>query len=67
MREKYIAPGIEVIKMDVEGSIMALSAVGPATPGINSSSRRSGSTRSGSSAGLNDLEDMISDILQYEK
>lgn len=67
MREKYIAPSIEVIKMDVEGSIMALSAVGPATPGIKSSSRRSSSIRSGSSAGLNELEDMISDILQYEK
>ncbi len=67
MRKKYIAPSIEVIKIEVEGSIMALSAGGPASPGIRSSSRRSRSTRSGSSAGLSDLEDMISDILQYEK
>ena len=67
MREIYIAPGIEVIKLEVEGSVMVLSAGGPATPGIRSSSRRSRSTRSGNSAGLSDLEDMISDILQYEK
>lgn len=69
MKEKYITPSIEVIKMEVEGSIMALSAGGPPTPGVRSSSyrSRSRSTRSGNSDMLSDLEDMISDILQYEK
>lgn len=69
MKEKYVSPSIEVIKMEVEGYIMALSGGGPPTPGMRSSSyrSRSRSTRSGGNGMLSDLEDMISDILQYEK
>ena len=69
MKKIYITPSVEVIKMEVEGSIMALSAGGPPNPGVQSSSyrSRSHSARSGNIDMLSDLEDMISDILQYDK
>jgi len=69
MKDTYIAPSIEIIKIEIEGSIMVLSAgtSGPTHPGVRGSSYRSRSAGSRNSAGLSELEDMISDILQFEQ
>lgn len=60
-KEQYMAPQIEVIKMDVEGVIAA--SGGPTLP--TTRTYGSGRARQGyNSASSSDLEDMISDILQ---
>ena len=58
-KAKYVTPQIEIIEMESEG-VMALSNM----PG-RSSSRRS--TQRYSSSSISELEDLINDILTFEK
>lgn len=65
-RTVYIKPAIEIIEIENEGVIASSGLIGGSqgNPGVYSSSyrRRTGNSR-GSSASLNDLEDLIEDIL----
>lgn len=71
LKEKYVAPAIEVITMEVEGGVMAgsLGDVGDGGSAFSSSysSRRSTGARSYNGASNSDLEDMINDILTIEQ
>lgn len=68
-KEQYIAPALEVIKMETEGSVMSASAnsslpdVEPGGSGTRSSRTRSGYNGASSS----ELEDMINDILTVDQ
>ena len=64
MKETYIAPSIEVIKMENEGVIAASGSSEPYNPTPMSSGR--GSARNYNSASSSDLEDLINDILTVE-
>ena len=55
-KAKYVTPQIEIIEMESEGN--------PGMPG-RSSSRRS--TQRYSSSSISELEDLINDILTFEK
>lgn len=65
-KAKYVAPLIEIIEMESEG-VMALSNMPGGNPGLpgRSSSRRT--TQRHSSSSMSELEDMINDILTFEK
>jgi hypothetical protein len=65
-KAKYVAPLIEIIEMESEG-VMALSNMPGGNPGLpgRSSSRRT--TQHHSSSSMSELEDMINDILTFEK
>ena len=58
-KAKYVTPQIEIIEMESEG-VMALSNM----PGGRSSRR---STQRYSSSSITELEDLINDILTFEK
>lgn len=73
-KEQYLAPAIEVIKMETEGGVMSGSlggGIGDGGNGLagNSYGRRTGgATRhSYGSASTSELEDLINDILTIEK
>lgn len=68
-KEQYIAPALEVIKMETEGNVMSASANGSLPDvGNGGSGTRSSRTRSGyNAASSNDLEDMINDILTVDQ
>ncbi|ADV43152.1 hypothetical protein [Bacteroides helcogenes] len=61
-REAYIAPSIEVIRIENEGVIAASGSTESYTPSTMSTTR----SRSYNSASGSDLEDMINDILTVE-
>ena len=65
-KAKYVTPQIEIIEMESEG-VMALSNMPGGNPGMpgRSSSRRS--TQRYSSSSISELEDLINDILTFEK
>lgn len=63
LKEKYVSPRIEVIRMENEGVIAA--SVGDIPNHPMSTSYR-GSGRSMNRASSNDLEDLINDILTIE-
>lgn len=64
MKEAYVAPTLEVIKMEIEG-VMALSGN---VPGYGNGGNVGTPTKSSRSynASSSDLEDMINDILTVE-
>lgn len=66
MKEAYVAPTLEVIKMEIEG-VMALSG-GSSVPGYGNGGNVGTPTKSSRSynASSSDLEDMINDILTVE-
>ena len=66
MKEAYVAPSIEVIKMEIEG-VMALSG-GISDNGYGNGGPIGTTTKSSRSynASSSDLEDMINDILTVE-
>lgn len=66
-KEQYMAPAIEVIKMEAEGSVMSASGNLPdVEPG--GSGTRSSRTRNGyNGASSSELEDMINDILTVDQ
>lgn len=66
-KEQYMAPAIEVIKMEAEGSVMSASGNLPdVEPG--GSGTRSSRTYSGyNGASSSELEDMINDILTVDQ
>ena len=65
-KAKYVTPQIEIIEMESEG-VMALSNMPGGNPGMTGgrSSRRS--TQRYSSSSISELEDLINDILTFEK
>lgn len=68
-RKPYIAPTIEVIRMENEGSVMSGSLPGVIDGGNaygNAGTYRS-TPRNYNSAGSSELEDMINDILTVEQ
>lgn len=67
-REKYMAPAIEVIDIEVEGSVMTASDFGnggSATRSFGKANTYSGSYSTNVSS--NDLEDLIDEILTVEQ
>lgn len=63
----YIPPQVEVIKMDLEGTVMSASLTGFESGGSwGSPSQSSNARRSYNSASSSDLEDLINDILTVE-
>lgn len=66
-KEQYMAPAIEVIKMEAEGSVMSASINTP-NVGDGGNAIRSSRTRSGyNGASSSELEDMINDILTVDQ
>lgn len=64
----YTPPQMEVIKMDLEGSVMMGSGGGTLNDFGSGSTIRQSSTRRGyNSASSSDLEDLINDILTVEQ
>ena len=64
----YTPPQMEVIKMDLEGSVMSASLTGFESGGSwGSPSRSSNARRSYNSASGSELEDLINDILTVEQ
>ena len=64
-KEKYLAPQIEIIKMENEGVIATSGNLPSVGNGGNAYSSRARSTRGYN--GSSDLEDMINDILTIEQ
>lgn len=66
-KEQYMAPAIEVIEMEAEGSVMSASGnlpdVDPGGNGMKTNRSRSRHNAASSS----DLEDMINDILTVDQ
>lgn len=66
----YVAPVIEVIEVENEGSVMAASIPGMGDGGtvsFNASSRSSWADTHKSGSALSDLEDAINDLLTIQK
>lgn len=64
----YTPPQMEVIKMDLEGSVMSASLTGFESGGSWGNPAQSSNARRGyNSASSNDLEDLINDILTVEQ
>lgn len=64
----YTPPQMEVIKMDLEGSVMSASLTGFESGGSWGSPAQSSNARRGyNSASSSDLEDLINDILTVEQ
>lgn len=71
MKEAYVAPSIEVIEMENEGSVMMASGgvgggYGNGGTFKSVSNSYNSRTRNSYSASSSDLEDMINDILTIE-
>lgn len=68
-KEQYVAPAIEVIKMQTEGSVMTGSLNGVPDGGSAFSSYNGGgrSRNSYNAASSSELEDLINDILTVEQ
>lgn len=67
MKEAYVAPTIEVIKMENEGTVMSASgSLGNGGIGNGGPIGTPTSTKSYRGASSSDLEDMINDILTVE-
>ena len=68
VKEKYLAPQIEVIQMETEGTSCVLAGSGNSLGGFGNGGNIGGSSRSRNSrnASSSDLEDMINDILTIE-
>lgn len=72
-KEQYLAPAIEVIKMETEGGVMSgsMNGVGDGGSALSGNTygrRTGGATRhSYGSASTSELEDLINDILTIEK
>lgn len=66
-KEKYLTPHIEVIEVENEGSVMSASInTGSSVSDFNSGGSLFPMTRNNASA-LSELEDMINDILTFDK
>ena len=70
-KEKYLAPAIEVIEVEHEEGVMALSDLSGGNPALPGSGARSNtrSTKSNiqTASPLTDLEDLINDLLTVKK
>ena len=66
-KEKYLAPQIEIIKMENEGVIATSGNLPSVGNGGSAYSSRARSTRGYSGASSSGLEDMINDILTIEQ
>lgn len=68
-RAPYSPPRVEVIKMEMEGSVMSASDLGGADAFSRSNTANYSSTHQSTynSATTSDLEDMINDILTIEQ
>lgn len=66
-KEKYLAPQIEIIKMENEGVIATSGNLPSVGNGGSAYSSRARSTRGYNGASSSDLEDMINDILTIEQ
>jgi hypothetical protein len=66
-KEKYLAPQIEIIKMENEGIIATSGNLPSVGNGGSAYSSRARSTRGYNGAISSDLEDMINDILTIEQ
>lgn len=66
-KEKYLAPQIEIIKMETEGVIATSGNLPSVGNGGSAYSSRARSTRGYNGASSSDLEDMINDILTIEQ
>lgn len=67
-KEQYTAPALEVIEMEVEGSVMSASASGN-LPGVKPGGSATTSSRTNNrynAASSSELEDLINDILTVE-
>ncbi len=66
-KEKYLAPQIEIIKMENEGVIATSGNLPSVGNGGSAYSSHARSTRGYNGASSSDLEDMINDILTIEQ
>ena len=66
VKEKYLAPQIEVIQMETEGTSCVIAGSGNGGS-IGTSSRNYGRSRGSRNASSSELEDLINDILTIEK
>ena len=72
VKEKYLAPQIEVIQMETEGTSCVIAGSGNLGGfgnggSIGTSSRNYGRSRGSRNATSSELEDLINDILTIEK